>query len=282
MNKRPRFIILMFICSIIAMVGVVALTAYLNQTITSTHDETIVQPYKAQIAEKDRIIAGYKEGYEQILQVKNEYRGALKDMVELLYNKDTHVGIGGSYEAQIPESDEAFLLMIKNSALTMEDDYRMMMDVKQYLEARKQFSDNFPFVWPVNKGGAPAISSSYGFRENAELHPGEDGIHFHAGLDIPGNMGDEIIATAEGVISGVYWNNPVLGNYVVIDHKYGFQTIYGHLSAINVGGRGQRVKRGDIIGRMGNTGYSFGVHVHYEIRKDGISLDPLSFLNINF
>jgi murein DD-endopeptidase MepM/ murein hydrolase activator NlpD len=280
LQKAPLLIV--FASSILAVVGVVAATVMINQTLSSNHDIAIIQPYKAEIAEKDRLIAEYKTEYEKMLQIKESYRSAVKDLVELLYNKDTALGIGGPDETTIPESDDTLLLRVKNSVLSMQDDLRMLLDVKQYLEARKQFSDNFPFIWPVDKGGVPRLSSSYGFRENSELKSGEAGIHLHAGLDIPGILGDDIVATAEGTVSLVQYNHSIFGNFIIIDHKYGFQTMYGHMSEIVANKIGQKIQRGEIIGKMGTTGQSTGVHLHYEIRKDGVSLDPLTFLNINF
>jgi len=279
MKKNP--IIFIVTISILAILFFICLVIILTQITGSNRDYAIIQPYLFQIAEKNKIIAEYKAEYEKIIEIKEQYRSSVKDLVELLYNKDTYLGIGGSDISLIPESDESALLQIKNTVLTMEDDLRMLLNVKQYLEARKTFSDNFPFIWPTNKGGVPATSSTYGLRENKEIYPGKEGIHLHTGFDIPGELNDDIIATADGIVLTIKRNDSNLGNYIVIEHQYGFTTIYGHLNSILVV-KGQQIKRGDLIGKMGNTGISTGVHLHYEIRKDDISIDPRTFLNMNF
>ena len=101
----------------------------------------------------------------------------------------------------------------------------------------------------------------------------------HRGLDISNNTGTPIIATADGVINKTATDNG-LGKFIVIDHGYGFKTRYGHLSKISVK-RGQKVKRGDVIGLMGSTGYSTGPHLHYEVIRNGKFLNPRKFILSN-
>ena len=118
-------------------------------------------------------------------------------------------------------------------------------------------------------------SSDYGYRRNPF---GGFSSEFHAGVDIKGPVGDPIFATGEGTVNRCdYYGG--YGNAVVIDHKNGIQSLYGHLSAVNVI-TGQQIKAGDVIGFLGSTGRSTGPHVHYEIRKNGEDIDPEPFLSI--
>jgi murein DD-endopeptidase MepM/ murein hydrolase activator NlpD len=78
------------------------------------------------------------------------------------------------------------------------------------------------------------------------------------------------------VVSKVEYNGRGYGNNVVINHGYGFETLYGHMSKFNVRS-GQRIKRGDVIGYVGNTGASTGPHVHYEVRRSGKKIDPVNY-----
>ena len=98
----------------------------------------------------------------------------------------------------------------------------------------------------------------------------------HHGLDIANHRGTPIIATADGRVSSV-GRNSGLGKIVAIDHGYGFRTRYAHLSEIKVK-RGQRVKRGDVIGLMGSTGYSTGPHLHYEVIRNGKTVNPIKYI----
>lgn len=118
-------------------------------------------------------------------------------------------------------------------------------------------------------------SSDYGYRRNP--FGGFSG-EFHPGVDIKGPVGDPIIATGDGVVERCdYYGG--YGNAVVLNHKEGYQSLYGHLSRVNVM-QGQNVKAGDIIGFLGSTGRSTGPHVHYEIRKDGQDVNPEPFLKL--
>ena len=118
-----------------------------------------------------------------------------------------------------------------------------------------------------------AFTSGYGLRSD----PFRGRAAMHAGIDLAGPVGTPIYATADGVITTAGYNNGGYGNLIKIDHGRGIETRYGHLSAINVRD-GQRVKRGDLIGKMGSTGRSTGSHLHYEVRVDGKAVNPIPFM----
>jgi len=99
----------------------------------------------------------------------------------------------------------------------------------------------------------------------------------HAGIDLSGPIGTPIYATADGVVSTAGWNSGGYGNLVKVDHGRGIETRYGHLSAITVR-PGDRITRGQVIGRMGSTGRSTGSHLHYEVRIDGRAVNPIPFM----
>ena len=125
---------------------------------------------------------------------------------------------------------------------------------------------------PLGKPCRGYISSYYGYRRD----PFTGRRAFHSGIDIVGRYGAPVRATADGVVWRVGYTRG-LGRYVKIKHKHGFMTVYGHLRKFVVK-RGERVKKGDIIGYLGNTGRSTGPHLHYEVRRWGRSLNPLRFI----
>ena len=92
-----------------------------------------------------------------------------------------------------------------------------------------------------------------------------------------GGVGTPIYATADGIVGRSEWNSGGYGNFVEIDHGQGIQTRYGHLSQ-RIAQPGQRIRRGDLIGRMGSTGRSTGSHLHYEVRIDGRAVNPVPFM----
>jgi murein DD-endopeptidase MepM/ murein hydrolase activator NlpD len=114
-----------------------------------------------------------------------------------------------------------------------------------------------------------AFTSRFGLR----THPLFGRRHFHTGVDIAAPRGTPVRAAMEGTVLFAGWYGGY-GKLVVLDHGNGLSTLYGHLSAILVGA-GTRVNRGDIIGRVGSTGYSTGPHLHYEVRQNGRPIDPL-------
>jgi LysM repeat protein len=124
------------------------------------------------------------------------------------------------------------------------------------------------FIWPVRG----IISSPYGYR----IHPIDGSKSFHNGLDIAGNEGTPIKAAMAGKVLKT-GKNFLYGNYIILGHDDGFQTLYGHLSAFECQ-EGKYVDQGAEIGKMGNTGYSTGDHLHFTVFKNGETVDPLSYL----
>jgi murein DD-endopeptidase MepM/ murein hydrolase activator NlpD len=118
-----------------------------------------------------------------------------------------------------------------------------------------------------------AFTSSYGVRTD----PFQGRAAMHAGIDLAGPIGTPIYATADGTITTAGWQNGGYGNLIKVEHGRGIETRYGHLSAIMVR-EGQRVRRGEMIGRMGSTGRSTGSHLHYEVRIDGRAVNPIPFM----
>ncbi len=118
-----------------------------------------------------------------------------------------------------------------------------------------------------------AFTSGYGVRSD----PFRGAAAMHAGIDLAGPTGTPIHATADGIVREAAWNNGGYGRLIKIDHGRGIETRYAHLSSMSVS-PGQRVTRGQVIGRMGSTGRSTGSHLHYEVRIDGRAVNPIPFM----
>jgi|SRR5690625_3139715 len=130
-----------------------------------------------------------------------------------------------------------------------------------------------PAIQPVENKDLRRISSGYGVR----YHPILKMSRMHNGIDFSANNGANIYATADGVVSKAS-NQRGYGKIVTIDHGFGFETRYAHMSKMNVR-RGQKVTRGQVIGQVGNTGLSTAPHVHYEIRKNGRTVNPINYFH---
>lgn len=116
------------------------------------------------------------------------------------------------------------------------------------------------------------LSSDYGMR----THPVTGGLRAHKGIDLAAPIGTPIFATADGVVSKAEWFGSY-GLYVSLQHGSNLETRYAHMSRLNVAS-GQRVRRGDIVGFVGSTGRSTGPHLHYEVRVDGVAVNPLPYM----
>lgn len=141
-------------------------------------------------------------------------------------------------------------------------------DVRNLLNDQVSLSRATPSGWPT-KGW---ITSYFGMRQI----PNGTGRRIHEGLDIAANTGTPILATADGIVARVEYSKSY-GKAVVIDHGYGYRTLYAHNSK-NLVKRGMRIRRGEKIAEVGNTGVSTGPHVHYELQFNGVPIDPYKSL----
>jgi murein DD-endopeptidase MepM/ murein hydrolase activator NlpD len=157
---------------------------------------------------------------------------------------------------------------VKQTNLAVVKQTKDFEELIKELHKKKNILASTPSVKPVHGW----ISSRFGYRKSPFTGLNE----FHSGLDIANKKGTEIIATANGKVS--YTGKKLLiGNLITIDHGHGIVTKFGHMNKILVK-FGQNVKRGDVIGLMGNTGRSTGPHVHYEVRINGAPVNPAKYI----
>lgn len=131
---------------------------------------------------------------------------------------------------------------------------------------------SIPAIQPVNNKDLKRIGSYFGYR----MDPFYKVKKFHEGVDFTATVGTDIYASGNGVVSIAGRNSGGYGNEVILDHGYSYSTRYAHLSKILVR-QGEKIKRGQIIGHVGNTGKSTAPHLHYEVRKNGQPINPIYF-----
>jgi len=129
-----------------------------------------------------------------------------------------------------------------------------------------------PAIQPVSDKDLTRIASGFGRR----IDPVYKVPKFHAGLDFTAPVGTPIYATADGVVTDAGYNSGGYGNRVVINHGYGYETLYGHMYRVKAR-RGQKVRRGEVIGYVGSTGKSTGPHCHYEVHRSDNPVDPVYY-----
>lgn len=219
---------------------------------------------------------------ESISDLKNDYGQlvAKEEAIRTIFGlpeidpEARMLGIGGPIDPQVedmtPSTKAALEVtsdvdeLIRISKFERER-YREVFD--QLTEKRDRL-DHTPSIMPTRG----YLSRGFGYKDD----PFTGFKQFHSGLDIANRVNTPIYATADGKVVSVRVNGG-LGKMVAIDHGYGFKTRYAHLSKYNVK-VGQRVKRGEVIGYMGNTGYSTGPHLHYEVLKNGKPVNPYKYI----
>jgi len=145
-------------------------------------------------------------------------------------------------------------------------------DIIELAKNKSEMLSALPAIQPVSNKNLSRMASGYGYR----IHPIYKTRKLHTGMDFSAKSGTPIYATGDGKISKVRRSRRGYGNHVIIDHGYGYKTLYAHMKKYAVK-KGQKVKRGEVIGYVGNTGTSVAPHLHYEVHKDGKKINPVNF-----
>ncbi|HVX28409.1 MAG TPA: M23 family metallopeptidase [Parafilimonas sp.] len=145
-------------------------------------------------------------------------------------------------------------------------------DIEKMVKNKEKLLAAIPAIQPVSDKDLTRIASGFGTR----IDPVYKVPKFHAGLDFAAPIGTPIYATADGVVTDAGFNEGGYGNRVIINHGFGYETLYGHMYRIKAR-QGQKVKRGEVIGYVGSTGKSTGPHCHYEVHRNGTPVDPVYY-----
>lgn len=191
----------------------------------------------------------------------------------LSYLYDMENGRGGLHHDVTPEEILQLAQDTKADLALIEE---RMSDLKIDLEEAKEIAIEYqhmlrttPSIWPTN---STRITSNFGYRRD----PFTRRLSYHSGIDLGGRTGDPVYVTADGkVINSSY--NRTLGHHIMVDHGNGLRTVYAHLSKrlVKVG---DTVDKGEEIGKLGSTGRSTGPHLHYEVYKNGVAVNPKNYL----
>ena len=189
-------------------------------------------------------------------------------------------GLGGTYLYGYLEGFASSNLMINTSRrledLTVRTDmqYQSFSDLARLALEKRDLFDRKPSIQPVSLEDPYWLTSSFGTR----IDPVTRVYKRHYGLDFAGAIGTNIYATGDGIVSYIKISTGGYGKEVVIDHGFGYATRYAHLNKISVY-KGQQIKRGQVIGLLGNSGKSTGPHLHYEVRYMNRPLNPFYFFS---
>ena len=213
-----------------------------------------------------------------------EYENSLKRVVSNLYEEELFIEKGGAGIAVENYDIDKIYEVIMNGSQSFSE---FLNDVENYFDARKEYVNDIPSIWPIEYSPLARITDGFGYR----IYPFTGTLEFHKGIDIAAEWNTKILATADGVVKTHYLppgeyngvefiGDRVYGGYIVIEHANGYETGYAHMSRTYVKEE-MVVERGDVIGIIGNTGKSRGIHLHYEVKKDGELINPIDFLSSN-
>lgn len=255
----------------------------------------IVLAYNFISSPREKVLLNELEQYKLQYKIMNDRLDKVQKVLSDVQDRDDNIyrvifeaepvpseirkaGFGGvdRYEQleRIPNSE-----IVVNTAKRLDEiTSQLVVQSKSYDEVFKLAKDkekliaSIPAIQPVDFHDLRRIGSLFGYRTD----PFYKVTKFHEGIDFTAAVGSPIYATGDGVIAEAEYNSGGYGNKIVINHGFSYETVYAHLSKIKVK-KGQKVKRGEVIGLMGNTGKSTAPHLHYEVHKAGTPMNPIYF-----
>lgn len=235
------------------------------------------------LAESETSLESFKDEIVSLRKVINSFKVKMDDVLDVIGTEGAknflEKGVGGELSSFVSMDDfqEGFLRDLgdlRSLRTYLDNAIEPLIEIEQVLIAQRELLVDIPTLWPV-KGVRGNITNNFGFSK----HPFTGRVYLHKGIDIAWGYGVPIVVTANGKVQRVDFESMGLGINLVVRHKYGFYTRYGHLDK-SIVEKGQEVRRGQIIGYMGSTGLSTGPHLHYEVRIGTSVVDPLQFLTI--
>ena len=187
-------------------------------------------------------------------------------------------GVGGSNPYKELEQYSKSDLLIETSKKIDNLTRRMVVQSESYdnimklVQDKEKFLASIPAISPIADRNLKRFASGYGYR----IHPIYRTLKMHKGIDLTAPTGTKVYATGGGKVISAGYAAGGYGIKVIIDHGYGYKTLYAHLNKVNVK-VGKRVARGDVIGEVGSTGRSTAPHLHYEVRKNDQTENPVNY-----
>lgn len=200
-----------------------------------------------------------------------------------LSSAEREAGFGGMDRYSHLKGYQNSELMLKTAYLTDKISKQEIIQAQSHKELLNMVKNkelmlrSIPNLQPIRAKDFDHFGSPFGKR----FHPILKIWRLHAGVDLCANQGVDILASGAGKVVIAKFNPGGYGNYVKIDHGYGYSTIYGHLQKILVK-EGQEVKRGEVIGLCGNTGLSTAPHLHYEVREHDVPQNPMNYFKLEY
>ena len=272
---------------------------YFSSAVVSTAVLMFVMAYQYFPTPKEKVMQKEKEQLEFYLTQLNDEYHTLSQKIESLHEKDTEInrmilganpidediwngGTGG-------HDKYAFLENFKETGKMIKSNLKRVDELKHKIEIQKNSLDSLYRVAVTKEKKLASIPSIKPVKETAlkkdvkflsgfgmRIHPIHKLRRFHKGLDFTAPQGTDIQATGNGRVVSINKTGSGYGKHAMIDHGYGYKTLYAHMHSISIK-EGEIVKKGQKIGIVGSTGSSTGAHLHYEVWLNGIAINPIDF-----
>lgn len=285
----------------VALLASLAVTFYIIQSRSSgtnlllTHKLVgVTEQFEQTVSEKNTTIEQLQNDLVRLSQQADQVKDKIEELKKLEVEMKTLTGISGDKPVSIssaspaasasasmggdynPVTDHAIRGLIDDTeqqfdTLGKEIDglFGTLTETKKQVEEMQHLLAITPNIWPVD---SRTVSSGFGVR----IDPFNYSPSFHNGMDIAGRNNDPVFVTADGTVLTAGWDKSE-GNHLVVDHGNGLRTQYMHLNEFLVK-KGDKVKKGQQIAKMGSTGRSTGPHLHYGVIKNGVVIDPRPYL----
>ena len=271
------------ICFFLVLAGILSGFFWYGATYNTTRGHSVVRDNRFKDAQAN--LDKMRDEVAQLLREARKFEPALTGTISLLGQNIRGISNSSTTSAGDLQSFLGINEIPDGSLKEIEDLRRLkeylaaatppIQEIGVLLDSQSALLTEIPSVWPI-RGGIGHISQFFG----QSINPFTGQYYIHKGIDLSTyRQGDPIIATADGQVVAVEFDAGGFGNNVVIRHKHGFYTRYGHMLSFRVK-VGQRVQQGEVIGYIGNTGLSTGPHLHYEVHIGSDVVDPYKYLNI--
>ncbi len=267
---------------IVIYVAAIVVIAVLLNVIYSLFFDT---PRERQIRRENELLLDQYETLSErkaiVDTVMQEVKRIDKDIYRVIFDTEpvsqgADEDIATTYKTLLKTADEEIVKVTANrlnSMINRNDQTASMYDVLWIKgENRAEMLPAIPAIQPIENKDLTLIASGYGYR----IHPIYKIRKMHTGIDFSAPVGTPIYATGDGVVESVTRSARGLGNRIVIDHGYGYKTLYACMDEIGVR-RGRSVKRGDVIGTVGDSGLSVAPHLHFEVLLNGEPVNPINY-----
>lgn len=283
-RKRLRVFLSAFLLGLLASIA----TVFVIVLSVPKSLDMIITP---KLMSQQREIQNFKVRFEELNHKLDESEKILSIIAErdeklyrVTYNaspipsKRFHPGYGGAERYSNLEGYQNSDILLETSKrldmllTNMAVQNSSLKELEKITEEREAFLKTVPSIIPIKNDQILRFSSGFGYRKDPFTHRRK----MHRGVDFTVERGTPIYATGDGIVEVANSRVSGYGKHIKINHGFGYQSLYAHLSRYNIR-KGQRVQRGDLIGFSGNTGRSKGPHLHYEIIKDGVHQNPIHF-----